>query len=58
MISGHPKSIEIPRVDGLSTGPPEIGASMLGIRARVNDYLGAGGGGGGDPPLFSDIGLS
>ena len=25
MISGHPKSIGIPRVDGLSTEPPNLG---------------------------------
>ena len=25
MISGHPKSIGILRVDGLSTGPPDLG---------------------------------
>ena len=31
----------IPRVDGLSTGPPGFGASQLGIRAKVNDYLGS-----------------
>ena len=25
VVSGHPKSIGIPRVDGLSTGPPDLG---------------------------------
>ena len=25
MISGHPKSTGIPRVDGLPTGPPDLG---------------------------------
>ena len=25
MVSGHPKSIGIPHVDGLSTGPPDLG---------------------------------
>ena len=25
MVSGHPKSTGIPRVDGLSTGPPDLG---------------------------------
>ena len=25
MISGHPKSIRIPDVDGLLTGPPDLG---------------------------------
>ena len=33
MVSGHLKSIGIPRVDGLSTGPPGFGVSQLGIRA-------------------------
>ena len=32
--------MNIPRVDRLSTGP-RVGASQLGIRAQVNDYLGA-----------------
>ena len=32
---------KIPRVDGLSTGPPEIMVSQLGIKAQVNNYLGA-----------------
>ena len=41
MVSGHLKSTRIPWVDRLSTGPPKIGASQLGIRAQVNDYLGA-----------------
>ena len=25
VVSGHPKSTGIPRVDGLSTGPPDLG---------------------------------
>ena len=25
VVSGHPKSMGIPRVDGLSTGPPDLG---------------------------------
>ena len=29
MVSGHLKSIGIPRVDGLSTGPPGSGASHI-----------------------------
>ena len=29
MASGHPKSIGIPRVDGLSTGPPNLGCHRL-----------------------------
>ena len=33
VVSGHSKSIGISRVDGLSTGPPEIGVSQLSIRA-------------------------
>ena len=41
VISGHPKSTGIQRVDGLSTGPPDLRVSQLGIRAQVNDYLGA-----------------
>ena len=41
VVSGHLKSTRIPRVDGLSTGPPEIGASQLCIRAQLNNYLGA-----------------
>ena len=36
----RPKT-EILWVDGLSIGPLEIGVSQLGIRAQVNDYLGA-----------------
>ena len=31
----------IPRVDGLSMGPPGNGASQLDIRDKVNDYLGS-----------------
>ena len=29
MVSSHPKSTRIPRVSGLSTGPPKIGASHI-----------------------------
>ena len=29
VVSGHPKSIGIPRVDGLSTGPPDLGHHSL-----------------------------
>ena len=32
VVSNHPKSIEIQRVDGLSSGPPKIGASQIQIR--------------------------
>ena len=28
VVSGHPKSTRIPRVDGLSTGPPDLGHHM------------------------------
>ena len=35
MVSGYPKSIGIPQVDGLSTGPPSFGASkVLGSRNK------------------------
>ena len=38
MVSGYPKSIEIPWVDGLSTGPPGFGASHeLGTKDEVFD---------------------
>ena len=33
VVSGHPKSTGIPRVDGLSTGPLDLRVSQLGIRA-------------------------
>ena len=39
----HDLRQKIPRVDGLSTGPPKIRASQLGIRVEVNDYLGSSG---------------
>ena len=29
VVSGHPKSIGIPRVDGLSTGPLDLGCHSL-----------------------------
>ena len=29
VVSGHPKSTEIPRVDGLSTGPSDLGCHNL-----------------------------
>ena len=29
VVSGHPKSTVIPRVDGLSTGPPDLGCHSL-----------------------------
>ena len=40
-MSGYPTSTNIPRVEGLSTRHPGFGASQLGIRAKVNDYLGS-----------------
>ena len=33
VVSGYPKSIGIPWVDGLSTGPPGFWVLQLGIRA-------------------------
>ena len=39
VVSGHPKSIGIPRVDGLSTGPPDL-VSQLGIRVTVYELPG------------------
>ena len=29
VVSGHPKSTRIPRVDGLSTGPQDLGCHSL-----------------------------
>ena len=29
VVSGHPKSTGIPRVDGLSMGPPNLGCHSL-----------------------------
>ena len=29
VVSGHPKSIGIPQVDKLSTGPPDLGRHSL-----------------------------
>ena len=31
MVSGNPKSIEIPQVDGLSTGPRDLGCHKFGV---------------------------
>ena len=31
VVSGHPKSIEILRVDGLSMGPPDLGSHNVAI---------------------------
>ena len=41
VMSSYPTSTNIPRVDGLSTRHPGFGASQLGIRVKVNDYLGS-----------------
>ena len=41
MVSGYPTSTSIPQVDGLSMRHPGFGASQIGIRAKVNDYLGS-----------------
>ena len=55
MVSSHPKSIRILRVDGLSTGPPDLGRHnlILELRLTITYELGWG-----YPPVFSDIGLS
>ena len=55
MISGHPKSTGIPWVDGLLTGPSDLGHYSLVSRLRltITQELGWG-----YPPVFSDIGLS
>ena len=41
MVSGHPKSIGIFRVDGLSTGPLDLGRHSMKIMRRVtmNNYI-------------------
>ena len=41
MVLGYLTFTSIPRVDGLSMRHPGFGASQLGIRAKVNDYLGS-----------------
>ena len=38
VVSGYPTSTNIPQVDGLLTDTPGLGASQLGIKAKVNDY--------------------
>ena len=35
VVSGHPKSTGIPQVDGLSTGPPELGRHSLVSEPRL-----------------------
>ena len=45
VVSGYSTSTNIPRVDGLSKEPREMGASQLGIRAQVYKCLGLGGNG-------------
>ena len=39
MVSGHPKSIGIPRVDRLSTGPPDLGRHICGALISVFHLL-------------------
>ena len=42
MVSGHPKFIGIPRVDGLSTGPPNLGCHTLStclIKITIFSYI-------------------
>ena len=34
VVSGHPKSTGFPRVDGLSTGPPDLGYHSLVSKLR------------------------
>ena len=41
VVSGYPTSTSIPRVDRLSMRHPGNGVSHLGIRVKVNDYLGS-----------------
>ena len=36
MVSGHPKSIGIPQVDGLSTGPSNLGRHIFKILQLFN----------------------
>ena len=45
MVSGYPTFKSIPRADGLSTDTPVLGrhSSQLGIRVKVNEYLGSSG---------------
>ena len=35
VVSGHPKSTGIPRVDGLSTGPSDLGCHSLVSELRL-----------------------
>ena len=35
VVSGHPKPIGIPRVNGLSTGPPDLGYHSLVSELRL-----------------------
>ena len=39
VVSGHPKSTGIPRVDRLSVGPPEIGVSHSSCNTLRNKAL-------------------
>ena len=37
VVSGHPKSIGIPPVDKLSTGPPDLGCHSMSIPSHIYD---------------------
>ena len=39
VVSGHPKSIRIPRVDGLSTGPPDLGHHTMNEYQKQVKYI-------------------
>ena len=39
MVSGHPKSTGISRVEGLSTGPSDLGRHNLVSELRYTNYL-------------------
>ena len=42
MVSGHPKSTGIPQVEGLSTGPLDLGLdiSLLNLEIGISNQLG------------------
>ena len=44
VVSGHSKSIGIPRVDRLSTGPPDLGRHSLVSELRLTITRSSGGG--------------
>ena len=39
VVSGNPKSIGIPQVDGLSTGPPDLGCHNVGPSENEGEQL-------------------